>query len=533
MITLRPYQDDLYSPLIFVLESYANVLVQAETGFGKSILIGKLAEDLEGRTLILTHRIELLEQNSEWIGDLGILTAKLNQRHAKALRYNKNVIAMVQTVVARFNKYGADYIGQFDNIIIDEAHNDYFKTVYEQLDYKLRIGLTATPIINKLEKRTLPDGTELTRKLSLADEYDTLLQGIKTSGLIELGFLTQDRNYQLTPPNLDKLKKSKSNPDGYTSASLTEVFGSHASIDTLIKAYKDYGLGKKTMVFNPTTKVNLKAYEAFIEAGFSDKVKMFDSVNKQNGDKRKDIVEWFRNTDDAVLLNVGVFTTGFNVPDLSVIIYNKATQSLSLWLQSIGRGGRIFPNKFTFEVVDLGLNLQRHGEWSKDRDWSKYFKKHVWKTKKPTDVINIWECENCGAYNQKGTFYNAEKDRMECFDCGHPKNPPKESKTISGVIKIFGSPKPPTAFAIMSYIENVKGDANLAFSLLERRIIDLFHKFTSRNHYLDNRDRYIKRIGVIYRPIYFTIIKSDLQGKNRALDTQISRIVTKLDKYYE
>tara|TARA_R110000851_G_scaffold185935_3_gene335212 strand:+ start:1238 stop:2839 length:1602 start_codon:yes stop_codon:yes gene_type:complete len=533
MIELRPYQQELYDKINICLETNDRVLVQAETGFGKSILIGKYASELKGRTLILTHRIELLNQNAEWINDLGILTSKLNQRHAKILKYNKNVIAMVQTVVARFGKYGSDYLGEFDNIIIDEAHNDYFKTVYEQIDFKKLIGLTATPIINKSEKRKLQDGTELTRKLSLADEYEVLVQGIKTSGLIELGFLTQDRNYQLTPPNLDKLKKSANNPDGYTSASLTEVFGSHASIDTVLKAYKDYGTGLKTMIFNPTTKVNLKVYEAFVEAGYGNKVKMFDSVNSLDGENREGIVDWFKNTDDAILLNVGVFTTGFNVKDLRTIIYNKATQSLSLFLQSIGRGGRIFPNKFVFEVVDLGLNLQRFGEWSKDRDWSEYFKKHVWKTKNPTDVISIWECEKCGGYNQKGTFYNFETDRIECGECGHPKSSAKDSKTISGEIEIFGEPKPPTAFAILSYINNVDGDANLAFLLLERRIIDLFHKFTSRKHFLDNRNRYIERVIAIYRPIYFAIINSDLKGKNKTLKNGVSRIINKLDKHYE
>tara|TARA_R110000744_G_scaffold362132_1_gene470115 strand:+ start:768 stop:980 length:213 start_codon:yes stop_codon:yes gene_type:complete len=61
MITLRPYQQDLYDKIQqSISKEVKNILVQAETGWGKSILIGKLANNLEGRTLILTHRIELL-----------------------------------------------------------------------------------------------------------------------------------------------------------------------------------------------------------------------------------------------------------------------------------------------------------------------------------------------------------------------------------------------------------------------------------------------------------------------------------------
>ena len=69
MIKLRPYQEDLYNQIIEAMAENDRILCQAETGFGKSILIGHLANNLPGRTLILTHRIELLNQNSEWIND--------------------------------------------------------------------------------------------------------------------------------------------------------------------------------------------------------------------------------------------------------------------------------------------------------------------------------------------------------------------------------------------------------------------------------------------------------------------------------
>ena len=93
MIVLRPYQDELYQDLCKAIsKGYSNILIQAETGWGKSILIGHTANKLKGRTLILTHRIELLEQNSEWIEDLGKLTAKV--RKVDSLKKCKNVIFM-------------------------------------------------------------------------------------------------------------------------------------------------------------------------------------------------------------------------------------------------------------------------------------------------------------------------------------------------------------------------------------------------------------------------------------------------------
>ncbi len=530
MIKLREYQNDLYENIeSSIRNGSTKILVQAETGWGKSILIGHLANNLQGRTLILTHRIELLKQNSEWIDDLGILTAKVKKN--EPLKKFKNVIAMTQTAKARFDKYGYDYIGDFDNVIVDETHVDYFKQVYEALNFNLLIGLTATPIIYKKEKRTEND-VDMTRKLSLADDFDTLLQGIGVNELIDLGYLTEDKYTELTPPNLDKLIRSDSNPDGYTSNSLTEVFGSHASIKMVLEAYGKRE-GTKTIIFNPTTKVNKKLYEAFIDAGFGDRVKMYDSVNKSKDEKREDVVSWYKTTKDAILLNVGVFTTGFDVSDIETIIYNKSTMSLGLWLQSCGRGGRVAEGKESFMIMDLGLNIRRHGFWSDDRDWSEHFIIHNWEAKKESDVLNVWECDNCGAYNLVGTFYNAELDRIECSECGTPR-PKKEGKGnyINGELVEVKKTRLPNAKAIINYATKNGNDANLAFRLLQSDILKLFFEHTEAEHYFFNRDAYIVRIGQLYRPIYFAIIRSNLKGANKKLDTQINKIIGILNKYY-
>lgn len=529
-IKLRPYQDKTYQEIISKIEEgYSRILVQAETGWGKSILIGHITNNLEGRTLILTHRQELLKQNSEWIEELGVLTASVKK--AKALRYNKNVIAMVETAYSRFNKYGYDYLGEFDNIIIDEVHVDFFKKIWENVPFKLLIGLTATPIIYKTEKKEISPEEVLTRKITLADDYEVLVQGIGVQELIALGYLTQDKYIVLQPDNIDKLRRSKSNPDGFTSNSLTEVFGSRTSIKKVLEAYQ-IRESTKTIIFNPTTKVNKRLFEAFKKEGYEN-VRMYDSVNKSKEETREEVVNWFKNTDDAILLNVGVFTTGFNVKDISTIIYNKSTISLSLWLQSCGRGSRIHPNKKEFYIIDLGLNVERHGFWSKDRDWSKEFRVHEWKSRKPTDLLLIWECESCGAYNQKGTVFNEETKNYHCGSCGEERKERKSSKKyINGKFVEIDPVGYPKSKNIIQYCKENGNDANLAFKLAEQQIIDLVTSRTKSEFYHENRERCKARIREIYRPIYFTIIKSDLVGARKKLETQVLRIMNKLDKYY-
>lgn len=542
-IVLRPYQQPLYDDIWNGLSEHQKVLGQAETGWGKSILIGKLANKLPGRCLILTHRIELLNQNSEWIREIGKLTAKV--RKVQHLRESRNVISMAQTCRARFEKYGADYIGKFDYVICDEIHVDHFKVVYDQLPEAKVIAVTATPIIDKKEEKTI-DGVKFVRKLTLADEFDVLYQGVKTKELIELGYLTQDFNIQLTPPDLSKLKNSSSTPDGYTSKSLSEVFGSNASIETVLEGYNKYcskeangGKAKKTLIFNPTTKVNLDMFEAFKEKGLE--CRLYDSVNETEY-SRKEITEWFTNTPGAILLNVGVFTTGFSVNDVEAIIYNKKTKSLSLWLQSIGRGSRILNSeqlekgmvKQNFLVLDMGLNIAEHGKWSDDRDWHQHFKIHKWKQKKESDLLRMWECKACGNFNLEGRKLDSVLECLVCEKCGTPKPKKKrKKKLIDGKFVVMEEPIHPNAGKILEYVVKVGGDQNMMFKIGREQILDLFKYHVTPADYKSRRDRYIRRISELYRPIYFLCINTRelKQGANRTLQRELNWIKEAVEKY--
>jgi superfamily II DNA or RNA helicase len=541
-INFYPHQQPLFDEIIAAYPYYTKILAQAETGWGKSVLIGGLANYLPGRSLILTHRIELLEQNAEWIEDVGILTTKVKK--VQGLKESKNVISMAQTCAARFKKFGSDYLGEFQNVIVDEIHVDFFKQVYTQLPNVKVIAVTATPIITKKIKK-IEQGIEYIKKLTLKDEFDILLQGVNTQELIDLGYLTRDFNVQLTPPNLEELKNSESTPDGYTSKSLTEVFGSHATMETVIEGYKTYcgpgtknGVGKKTIIFNPTTKVNKIMYDAFLKMGID--CKIYDSVNPTEN-TRKEITTWFKTTPGAVLLNVGVFTTGFSVNNLEAIIYNKKTKSLSLWLQSIGRGCRVLTKeqiangqiKDSFLVLDMGLNIAEHGKWSDDRDWNKFFINNPWKQKKETDLLQMWECKSCSFFNLKGQFFNQTLERIECESCHEPKPPPPEPKYIKGKFVVLEEPIYPQAAKLMKYAERVGGDGNMVLKLARTQILDLFKYHTTVKDYKARTKRYEKRISELYRPIYFSVLNSKtLQSSRKKLASQLEQIQNNIEEFY-
>ena len=137
----------------------------------------------------------------------------------------------------------------------------------------------------------------------------------------------------------------------------------------LLNAYEEIAKGTKTLIFNNGINTSRYVYETFKKAGYP--IKHLD--NKNTASERKEILEWFSETKDAILTSVSILTTGFDEPSVETIILNRATRSLTLYFQMIGRGSRILQNKTEFTVVDMGNNTSRFGMWDAPIDWQEIF----------------------------------------------------------------------------------------------------------------------------------------------------------------
>ena len=536
-ITLYNYQKPFYDEIMkkIMVDKVKKVCGVLPTGGGKSVILGKIANNLPGRTLILTHRQEIMFQNSEWVKNVGLLSSKVN-----TLRYdNKVIISMVQTLDARIKKYGIEYLGKIDNILLDEIHILIFEKVFSKYDYNCLIGLTGTPVLNK-KKYTSIDGVEYVEPYTLSEIFDDIVVGPDSQDLIDEGKLCQDYNISLKLPDFDKLKESDSSPDGYTKKSLDEVYANTASLDILEKAYTQYCNGKKTLIFNASTKINKIIYKRFKELNLN--VKMFDSVSKAEINpktgknfKREEIIEWFEEQRNAILINTNVFTTGFNVTDVECIIVNRATKSLSLWIQMVGRGSRvtnkIYKDKFT--VIDLGQNIYNHGIWSKRRDWKSYFYSPGKKLKNKVDMLATWNCHVCDAINIKGEII--------CSECGAEKIEVvvdgKTKKTKDGEFEVLKEMEPPKAKNILKYCVKNNKDQNFAFALVREKIFELFiHYKVTQDFYYRKKSKFKSRVRQIFLPIYFAIIKNkeiEQSKSHRKIETELERIFTRIEKLYK
>jgi DNA repair protein RadD len=123
-----------------------------------------------------------------------------------------------------------------------------------------------------------------------------------------------------------------------------------------------------------------------------------------NSNNRAGIVESFKNGAFKYLVNCGVFTTGFNVPDVDAIVLLRATMSPGLYVQMVGRGLRRAEGKTDCLILDYGKNIERLGPIDDVLVMPTGDRK-----KKTT-----WECPQCGKYHP----YRKGKNRVDfCDEC--------------------------------------------------------------------------------------------------------------------
>jgi superfamily II DNA or RNA helicase len=524
---LRDYQQEIVDK-INTSTSIRNC-VQLSTGGGKTVIFSHLANNFKGRVLILVNRTELVGQTSRNITrPISLITAK-----TKKVGQGEVLIGMVESVHNRIKK-GLFDINSVDLIIVDEIQNLQFIKVFESYE-KTLLGFTATPVImkkenyfkckyceSKYENQIDCCGKETQKynlKVSLKRWYGDLIQGIEIESLIERGNLTPVHNFVCNNPNLNKLKTDASGE--YTNKSIDETFNNLASTENLAENYKQHCVGKKTMVFNANIEANNEAYKLFKMQGYN--VRSYDS---KSSEKRAEVVDWFRETPDGILMSVGVFTTGFDVSDVECIIMNKATQSLSLYHQIVGRGGRITDKIYKpfFKMIDLGGNVERFGSWSDSVDWNTIYNFEIEKKTQIRDVEDFVICHGCEAMISE----------YDCEYCG-AKKPQKKAKSKVVIARELKKLPPPKAEHIIKYCIANELDVNDAKNLTANYILDMFiFAQTKRDTIEKNRDYLKSEIKAVVRDIYFSIHGSKLEGnRRRTLNNFEQKVFNKINKHYE
>ena len=358
---LYSYQKEAIDKIFKAFEESPDdyhLLYQLPTGGGKTVIFSEIVRQYlkhhKKKVLVMTHRIELCRQTSNMLTEFEVVNKVIDSKADLSDQGEYSCfVAMVETLNNRLNDDKLD-ISDIGLVIIDEAHYNSFTKLFKFFSQCFILGVTATPLSSSIE-------------LPMTDNYDELIVGESIESLIQNGFLARAEMYSY---NVGLTSLVVGANGDYTVKSSEDLYTATDMLTKLLQAYEERSKGKKTLIFNNGINTSLHVYDTFRKAGYP--IAHLDNTNTKK--ERAQILKWFKKTPDAILTSVSILTTGFDEPTVESIILNRATKSLTLYYQMIGRGSRVLKNKKTFSVIDLGNNFHRFGPWGDDLDWQRIFR---------------------------------------------------------------------------------------------------------------------------------------------------------------
>ena len=355
----RDYQEEAVDAAFnHWLTSNAPMLLVMATGSGKSIVIAlliqqALAKDSKARVLVLTHVKELVEQDYNEMINLwpdapaGVNCAGLKKRSTDA----QIIFGSIQSV---WNH--CEEIGQFDYIVVDEAHRiphkdngNYRKliTLLSQRKNTLKvIGLTATPF--RLDGGWLHIGEE---RLFEEIIYDySVDRGITEGWLSPL--VSKRTQFQI---NISGVRKRAGE---YRTDDLDRLVNSSENTDTALTEIIEQGANRRSWLIYCVS----VAHANSVAEKLRQKGIVAQAITEKTPAKDRDkYIKEFRAGSIKCIVNVSVLTTGFNNPRVDLIAMLRPTLSTALYLQICGRGLRKSEGKENCQILDFVENIRRHG----------------------------------------------------------------------------------------------------------------------------------------------------------------------------
>ena len=373
---LFDYQKDMAMRIEKAFRLYRSVMAQMPTGTGKTVVLASVVESFLGEhplksVWIVAHRRELVSQIQETIervfsnrlaekedGSSDNLIEKPLDSSLFTLRSSLIKAMSIQWLARHYDEIGEEP----GMIVIDEAHHALAKTykeMWERFPKAKFLGLTATPC-------------RLNGK-GFIDLFDVLVQSWSVPEFISKGRLaTYDfvsiKSNGVTQRLIDSLQKRGADGD-YQNKEMDMLLNKRPSIERLYRSFEEYGKDRKGIVYAINISHAKKIVELYQEHG----IKAVAIDSKTPAAERQADIETFKKGDIQVLVNVDIFSEGFDCPDVEFVQLARPTLSLAKYLQMVGRGLRVAKGKKCCVIID-NVGLYRvFGLPSQIWDWKATF----------------------------------------------------------------------------------------------------------------------------------------------------------------
>ena len=368
---LREHQIEAKGKIFDAWDKYDSVMLQMPTGTGKTYLFTSIVNDLlaaykeahrDIHILVVAHRMELLDQISATLSRFGIAHGFIQGAREQHL-WKRVQVASIMSLLTERNYYNTLRL-KFDYIIVDEAHHslaDTYIKLFELFPEAKKLGVTATPW--RLNHESF---------LSL---YQTLIVSPQISWFISNNLLA-DFDYVSIKPDSDiqrLVDRSEVADTGdFVNADLDNTFNNQRIRSKVYESYKRFADGRKGIIYAINKLHASKIAELYCSHGINAVAIDCDTPKEE----RQELISRFKTGEITVLVNVEIFTEGFDCPDVSFIQLARPTKSLALYLQQVGRGLRMVEGKEKTIIIDnVGL-YNYFGLPDANRKWQYHFKGH-------------------------------------------------------------------------------------------------------------------------------------------------------------
>ena len=356
---LRDYQQEMKLRLFEEWEFHrnVNVMIQMPTGTGKTHLLTAIVREFlhasHAPVWIIAHRRELVGQIEETVARYGMGNDGGRTQEAGRVR-----VLSIQWL----SRNGETMDESPGLIVIDEAHHalaETYRELWKRYPEARKLGMTATPC--RLNGR------------GFTDLFDSLITSWTVETFIGKGWLSPFDYVSIRADSreqrlIDSLKKRGADGD-YQVKEMNAVLNRETSIKGLYESVERYAAGKKGIVYAISI-AHARRIAACYNAHGLDAVAI-DS--RTPASERKKLVDDFRQGRMKVLVNVDIFSEGFDCPDVEFVQLARPTLSLAKYLQQVGRGLRKSIAKESCILIDnvglhriFGLPTRRH-------DWTAMF----------------------------------------------------------------------------------------------------------------------------------------------------------------
>lgn len=348
-VVLRPYQEDLVQRIRLAFAQYRRVLAVAPTGAGKTVAFAYITTNAVAkskRVIIAAHRVEIVQQISDALTAMGVRHGRIQTGHT--MTDDLVQVAMIITLAKRINSISAP-----DLLVIDECHHAVsgsYLAVTGAWPKARVLGVTATP--QRLDGK------------GLGDCFDDMIIGPQMADLISGGFLAP-YNYLAPPEQADLSNVTKRGGD-FAIDELAAAMDKAVITGDAIAHYRDHLGGRPAIAFCVTVEHAEHTAAQFRNAGY----RAASVDGSMDSAVRRDTIAAIGDGRLNVLTSCQIISEGTDIPSVAGAILLRPTQSLSLYLQQVGRclrpkldGGRAL-------ILDHVGNVHRHGLPDAARAWT-------------------------------------------------------------------------------------------------------------------------------------------------------------------